>query len=185
MNTNIINLHNLSLEEEECMICKEPISSAQTFKLPECNHVYHTHCIVSWFRNGDSRCPYCGNKGINHEEKCNRISRRWWKHLSIHDAKIKYLRSYAKKNNGPILLIKELNKLDKAINILKEREKQIKDFKEKIKTEKMLVDHARKERNKLRNNKWNIDTSIYKIKQNIIDLHIVPIIIPTPIDINS
>lgn len=184
MNQAIINMHELNITEEECMICKEPLSLAQTYKLPECGHLYHTHCIITWFRNGDSRCPYCGNKGINHEHQCSRKYSRWCRHLSEHDTKIKYLKLYAKKKNGPILLIKELNKLDEAINNLKKRHEEFKDFMLRVKTEKMLFNDAKKETRTVRMNKWNAERSIYKIKQNIINLHIIPLIIPTPIDIN-
>ena len=52
-----INLLNLELDdsEDQCMICHDPLSSAQVYKLPECGHEYHTHCAIAWFRNGDSR----------------------------------------------------------------------------------------------------------------------------------
>jgi hypothetical protein len=34
MNIDSINLHNLSLDtDEECMICKESLNSAQTYKI--------------------------------------------------------------------------------------------------------------------------------------------------------
>ena len=65
---NLLNInHNTN---EECMICKEELSCQQCYTLPECKHTYHTSCLVNWFRNGDNRCPYCGNKGINN--KCNK-----------------------------------------------------------------------------------------------------------------
>ena len=58
---------------EECMICKEELTSQQCYTLPECKHTYHTACLISWFRNGDNRCPYCGNKGINNKCQHNNI----------------------------------------------------------------------------------------------------------------
>jgi hypothetical protein len=48
----------------------------------------------------------------------------------------------------------------------------------------MLLSDGKKERYRVRTNRWNAESNINKIKQDIIDLHIVPIIIPTPIDIN-
>jgi hypothetical protein len=186
MNIDSINLHNLSLDtDEECMICKESLNSAQTYKLPECNHIYHTHCITTWFRNGDSRCPYCGNKGINYKKSDNKRSLRWgWRNVKQHECRIQDLKLYAKKNNGPPLLLKHLKKLDEANKILKNRQNELKEFNEKVKTEKMLLSDGKKERYRVRTNRWNAESNINKIKQDIIDLHIVPIIIPTPIDIN-
>jgi hypothetical protein len=60
---NILNIP--APASEECMICREEMECAHCYTLPECNHKYHTHCLISWFRNGDPRCPYCGNKGVN------------------------------------------------------------------------------------------------------------------------
>ena len=188
MNTAIINLHNLSLVEQECLICKEDITISQNYKLPECNHVFHTHCIVSWFRNGDSKCPYCGNKGINYIDN-NYLSSRnspllSWRRSRINNYKISQLKSYVKKTNSPLFLIKELKKLNSANKVLKLRNNELKAFNEKIKTDEMLYSKAIKEKNRLRNNKRMAENTILKIKQSICDLHIVPIIIPTVIDIN-
>ena len=76
----VIDLYNININNNEvCMICREELSNAPVYKLPECGHQYHTHCIISWFRNGDSRCPYCGNNGINHKEcKNSRSSGYIW-----------------------------------------------------------------------------------------------------------
>ena len=78
---NILNISTPALEE--CGICREELECSQCYTLPECNHRYHTNCIISWFRNGDSRCPYCGNKGINNKDAdFSRLDRS--KYYSIH-----------------------------------------------------------------------------------------------------
>ena len=41
-----------------CSICYEPLNDSQSYAL-ECNHKYHTNCIVKWFRNDKSSCPLC------------------------------------------------------------------------------------------------------------------------------
>ena len=82
--TNAINMLNIDVNpNEECMICKEELQCSQCYTLPECNHTYHTNCLITWFRNGDSRCPYCGNKGINNKDaSLTRLDRS--KYYSIH-----------------------------------------------------------------------------------------------------
>ena len=42
---------------EQCPICLEDISD-NSYTL-ECNHKYHTECIVKWFRNNNNTCPLC------------------------------------------------------------------------------------------------------------------------------
>ena len=40
-NPNSINLFNLNLSDEECIICKESLNKEDIYKLPECCHIYH------------------------------------------------------------------------------------------------------------------------------------------------
>ena len=112
-----LNLFNVQLQEsdddeEKCMICHENLSSAQTYKLPECNHVYHTHCIVTWFRHRpnevgmgssiDGKCPYCGDRGINHiTDQTNGYV--WGSRLLTRKEKenMQLIKKYAKKKDAP------------------------------------------------------------------------------------
>ena len=46
-----------------CPVCQDVLSGgAEEHSLP-CNHSFHTGCIVSWFRSGQSRCPVCMRTG--------------------------------------------------------------------------------------------------------------------------
>lgn len=43
-----------------CQICMEPMNDiAKVYKLSECNHDFHTDCIVNWFRNDSQNCIAC------------------------------------------------------------------------------------------------------------------------------
>ncbi len=66
----MINIFNQNYDYI-CMICNEEYDNSLCYTLPECNHKYHVNCIISWFRNGDSKCPDCRNKGINHTNTNN------------------------------------------------------------------------------------------------------------------
>ena len=189
-NENIsLNLLNLELDDpdEQCMICHENINKCQTYKLPECGHEYHTHCLISWFRNGDSRCPYCGNKGINNcKDKEHRSWRSWRRsrYLMDHSAKFNEIRKYSRSDNANPLIIKAFQKLEKLIEIYKEKKDEFKSFNEKLKSEEVNYHNAAKERRELRRKLWTADNNVMKQKNSIIDFHVVPLIIPMPIDIN-
>ena len=47
-----------------CSICHETLDD-DIYTLPECNHKYHSNCIITWFRTGKKSCPLCNNLGIN------------------------------------------------------------------------------------------------------------------------
>ena len=37
------------------------------YELPECEHTFHTNCIMHWFRTDHNTCPLCQNTGINYQ----------------------------------------------------------------------------------------------------------------------
>ena len=47
-----------------CSIRHETLDG-DIYTLPECNHKYHSNCIITWFRTGKKSCPLCNNLGIN------------------------------------------------------------------------------------------------------------------------
>jgi predicted amidophosphoribosyltransferase len=52
---------SISNEEKDsiCPICREELKSSPTYTLPNCQHKFHTNCIITWFRSGHSSCPNC------------------------------------------------------------------------------------------------------------------------------
>ena len=186
----VIDLHNVNLSENEtCMICREDLNEAQTYKLPECGHEYHTHCLIAWFRNGDSRCPYCGNKGINHKEgkksRPNSFSfRRRFNRCEKGDIKLSELKKFAKKPDAPKILINQLKKLDESKNRLKICDENLKNFKNKLSKEPLIYKEAKSVILKLRRQKWQAENNVCKMRFLIHELNIVPLIIPQPININ-
>ena len=111
---NILDIDLPSQENDICIICTEPLSQYQTYKLPECGHTFHTHCIVTWFRHSpsvddekwktDGKCPLCGNKGINN---ITIDSYNYFRNLNYSE-KIKYkiIKNEARKKTAPKLLLK-------------------------------------------------------------------------------
>merc|ERR1712166_314928 len=58
-------------DQDICAICHEDFTG-ELYTLPECSHIFHTNCIMTWFRMKKTSCPLCNNNGVNsmkHMEK--------------------------------------------------------------------------------------------------------------------
>ena len=44
-----------------CPICHDVLTDSDIYTIPECNHQFHSKCIIPWFRSDISNgsCPYC------------------------------------------------------------------------------------------------------------------------------
>jgi hypothetical protein len=52
-NNNIVNQNNI------CSICLHDMNDKNlTYEIKECKHVFHTNCLIEWFRANNS-CPLC------------------------------------------------------------------------------------------------------------------------------
>ena len=47
----------------ECLICLEEFNEEETVSLIKCGHIYHTHCLYSWFLKKKT-CPLCDDELI-------------------------------------------------------------------------------------------------------------------------
>ena len=106
------------MTEEFCSICTETIHDNNTshFTL-ECNHKFHTECIVQWFRRGNDTCPCCRHQG-NIESLGYADSR----------ARASYLRKEASKRKSPPELKKLVQKVRLAETKTREARKKMTDF---------------------------------------------------------
>src|SRR6056297_2791157 len=73
--------------------------------LSECQHQFHTNCIVTWFRNGSSSCPCCRYEPLQ-PEAIGKYGR------------CKFLCNYAKRKEAP-------QELKKLVEKLKKKEKYV------------------------------------------------------------
>lgn len=46
-------------EKETCSICFSKMTSEDSHTLEECDHRFHTKCILKWFRSKHDTCPLC------------------------------------------------------------------------------------------------------------------------------
>lgn len=66
INIKLIQKINSSVEiydeekyfDKECVICLDVFKKDEKISKLDCNHIYHTECIKSWFTNNLS-CPMC------------------------------------------------------------------------------------------------------------------------------
>mgnify|MGYP001162733079 FL=1 len=191
-----INLLNINNNSEECMICRDELSSMPCYTLPECKHTYHTSCLVSWFRNGDNRCPYCGNRGINNSCDNNtslhipRIKHGYFCKIGFENQYINDLKKFMnnKKNINHPSAIKLKNNFEKIIKLeddLKENRLNHKKYKINIKTEPVLYSVSRKTLREFRNTNYKIDKQIHQERYKLItNSYIIPLIIPSPVNIH-
>lgn len=189
-----INLLNINNTYQDCMICKEELTCQPCYRLPECNHIYHTSCLVSWFRNGDNRCPYCGNKGVNNTENDNYSWRKQrYNYLCIQGFEDQYINDLKKfmnnkkniKNPHAIKLKKHFEKIKKIEDTLRETNNSYKIYKEKIKNIPVLHSEYRKTISYFKNNKYKLSKQIRVERFKLINNnYIVPLIIPTPVNIH-
>ena len=51
---------NKEFENNECIICLEPMVINDKVKILECGHMYHYDCINKWIeKKGEINCPLC------------------------------------------------------------------------------------------------------------------------------
>ena len=138
--------------EDICSICLENINNQQCYSLPECNHCFHTNCIIHWFRLGNVNCPYCNNNGINRNTFLGRYSKE----------RYKLFRRLARNKNAPNQLKNLVNKLRIFEKQYSDNRKLIKEKSEKEGQYKIL----KKEINNLekKNKQINIKIKVFKRK---------------------
>jgi hypothetical protein len=111
-------------EGEKCVICMEEIQE-NLFKLPECQHGFHSNCIIHWFRQGNSSCPLCNNIGSG---MTSYSQNRWHRSMRGHEIYSHYKRA-SKKKGAPKSLVDEIKAITKLEFNQKVRVNKFKKFK--------------------------------------------------------
>ena len=209
-NTRVVDLLGVGNPEEEgnCAICQEALSTAPTYALPECKHKFHTHCIVTWFRHrpytgdryslrmGDEpggKCPLCGNRGINNNVPTSstahaaRRRRRlgWHYRPSVgFTLRRRAMESYYHEHEGPPLLGKVLQAWESARQVVRDAEDAVTAYRKSLRESPCNFAEAKATLRKLERTACQRKARLRQAAAAIDDFHIVPLIIPTPIDIN-
>ena len=161
---------------EICAICHENLES-NTHTLTECNHTFHTNCIMTWFRapTGNNKCPLCNNGGVN---KLSDLNNLHWSERQRAEENYKKVRASSRRKDCPKRIIKMIEKLKKIEKQQKDRRKDFKEFK-KSKQPDLTVDEIQKKYSKFRRGKWQLCRRIRRQKALIgFQQKVVNIIIP-------
>ena len=152
------------MSTEICPICQDSLEG-ELYTLPECNHTFHTNCIMTWFRapTGNNKCPLCNDCGINKLQDLQDVD-----FYSKYTALDNYttMRAYSRRKDAPKDLKKMVERLKKIEEIKNNHVNEFKTFKNNIHSDLTGVQIYRKYCN-YRRKKWTLDRRIRKHKMLI------------------
>lgn len=155
----IFNQNNSEINYDiMCPICHvENMNENNSYSIKECNHKFHTDCIITWLRSNHSNCPICN--GFQNTE-ISSYNRR----MSM----FKLIMSFSRRKTAPKKLKKMVDKYKKlkADSALSSRRYTL--FKKENKT---LLSEFRK----LRMKKWASFRKTLKVKRDISSIPIEPL----------
>ena len=169
----------MDISGEICAICHEDLSGeGLLYHLPECTHIFHTNCIMHWFRTGHNTCPLCLNTGVNSENDLN------WGQAASALYNYKKLRRKALRKDAP----KELKRSIATIKRIERRHKKLKEkfkkFKKEIPPHGKTREELNKEWSKIADKRrpWRLSRELRVAKIRVGLQPIVPLIIATKIN---
>jgi hypothetical protein len=178
--------------EDKCPICFENVEEDE-YILPECNHKYHTNCIMTWFRTGQKSCPMCRNNGINSGNNSsntssthinNELTQYSWQYRKklLNDDYVRMRRS-SRKKDAPEHLKKKVKKLKKMELKYKQLSKEVQNFK-KSKQSELTISQIITKCKSYRRRMWRQRRNINNLKQFIgLTNPEIHIIIPVKVEI--
>lgn len=99
--------------DNTCYICYDDMNNDR-HEL-ECSHSFHNGCLISWFRTGNSSCPYC--RSLNKRKD------------NFFGGGFKFNRQFSKRKEAPECLKKMVAKLQKKEQQIKNHKKALIDWK--------------------------------------------------------
>lgn len=126
------------MDENICSICYEEINNDEnnTHTL-ECNHCYHSSCIIKWFRSGHSNCPLCNDSTLD-------LNLGYYRKIET----IKEIKKIARKKSCPQNIKKKIEKIKKCEIVLKNAVKAFNEFKKSNKLIYVMEKKLRKNKSK-------------------------------------
>ena len=135
-------------DTETCTICLEKFadSDKSCYTIPQCNHTFHTSCLMQWFRQ-EVRCPLCRDNGLGQDPGQRRAGYRA-------RGKLPLIRKICRRKDAPRMLIQILKKRDE---IEKKRAAASKELKLATSSKQPIV-YAKHQAlvRKLRNRVWDL-----------------------------
>lgn len=148
-------------ETDKCVICLDYISENEDTYSLQCNHNYHTKCIVEWFRNGARSCPLCNDVPTQN----NNFSYGFFSNTDLYQQRIKNIKKMSNKKDSSLQMKKDFDKLFTLKKDTKDTEdlwkqfKKTSDYKNMVKTERDLRKKYLQKRRKIRTQENKIISS--------------------------
>ena len=165
------------MSTEICPICQDSLEG-DLYTLPECNHTFHTNCIMTWFRapTGNNKCPLCNDSGINKLQDLNIIG--WYSKTAALE-NYNTVRTYSRRKEAP----KELKRMVARLkNIEIKKKMHVDEFKlfKKNKHGDLTGQEVHRKYCLYRRKKWGMDRRIRRHKmligfQNFAKSIIIPV----------
>jgi hypothetical protein len=143
-----------------CPICYDQIEVNTSYTL-ECNHKFHTDCIVKWLRSEHSNCPMC-NGVVNENERIY--------YRMDNQTKLKLILNYSRRKTASKKVVNIVNKYKKKNKEFLKAKKEFTEFK---RTYKNIIKQKREFATKI----WRLRRAVEKMKRDIKSIPIQPVII--------
>jgi hypothetical protein len=150
----LIDIQGNEISFENCSICLEKLENNK-YQIQECKHEFHSNCLLSFFRTGNTSCPLCRSMSTITNSGCNSFS-------------IKTILNYSKRKNANKGVVNMVKNYKKIKELEKESKKELSEF---IKKHKEIFSIKRK----LINKKWRTFRRLRQIKNNIASIVVLPI----------
>jgi len=132
MNPEPIRLVSEEYDNDLCSICHVDIENTDTsmYTVPYCEHTFHNDCIITWFRMGNTTCPYCRSEPQQHVNQPFGLPRyiAWGDRKAIYTFK----KNYASKANAPKQLKSLLRRLQKFERKQKDGNKLLSEWRKNV-----------------------------------------------------
>jgi len=153
-------------DDDGCCICYEQIfPDTNSYIVPECQHSFHTNCIVEWFRRGNESCP-----------KCRRRPNEYFTDLWTQEARYKFNRRFAIRKTAPKDLKNAVAQLRKLERKQREEKRRYREWKQSDEGQ----EHKRlsKIALKMRPRRFNRRCQIHRLHAEIAEYPIIPMGVP-------
>ena len=154
----------MEISDNNCVICLSSLSDENNedniFNL-ECNHKFHTKCIMEWFRSSNGNCPLCND---NPFQQNNNYSIFY--HSNLLDNRFKTIKQYSRKKEAPEKLKKEIKKFNELNKKYNDSNKKMKEF-----TRDPLFKELEKKNKENRRENWTKLRKVRQQKEKIVTMY--------------
>ena len=169
-----INLFSNSDNTENiptCSICYNNLTDNK-YKLQDCDHEFHSDCIINWFRTGKSSCPLCRSSNFFQ-----------YSPVPKEDEIFKMILNYSKKKRANKEVVKTIDKYKNTKKRYIKSKKEIKNYTKQFEEEnKKIVSEYKKIRkiyckkqSQLLRKERTLKIKLRKIKEEICSIPIIPL----------